>query len=275
MRAASLSPPPVKCTICHCKSKSLLRAAKCGTNSFRLVAPCEAPVTSKVDRLGSKPSFARQLAASPGAIAQRRTGNPSAIPFQRAKPVAATALKTCVARDCTKRLARPGVASKFSSVIGIPSFRAATTTGAVTNPPRLTMWRMSRSRMTCVARRLAAKKLRANFNACFNDGGDAGIGSAIAPAWRNMSASMARVLHKNTLFILGARVASRCAMAIPGLMCPPEPPPANPTAPSCATSCASSCVMNNPRVTWHITWCFYFCVHRAIQIHQCIFHTLT
>ena len=188
-------------------------------------------MTSNVNRSASNPSCSLHWRAFAGATALWRTGNPSAFPSQRAKSLATTALKTCVARDCTNRFALPGVASKLSNVTGIPSFFAANTTGTVTNPPRLTMWRMSYSRITCVARFLAAKKFRTNFNACFNDGGDAGIACAMAPAWRNMSASMARVLHKNTLFMCGARAANRSAIAIPGLMCPPEPPPANPTAP--------------------------------------------
>ena len=129
---------PAKCNTCQCESRSLFFRAKATINEFKLEAPCEAPVTKRHGRTGSSPNRPRHSARPAGAIAERRSGIPTMASANFGISGVSHALTTRCARRAATRFARPGVASKFTSVIGMRSERAAAVTGPVTNPPRLT-----------------------------------------------------------------------------------------------------------------------------------------
>ena len=89
-------------------------------------------------------------------MADRRSGIPTIASANFGSPGVSQALTTRCARRAATRLARPGVASRLTSVIGIRSDRAAAVTGPVTNPPRLTTCSTPSARITSFAVRRPA-----------------------------------------------------------------------------------------------------------------------
>src|SRR5262245_28906384 len=104
-------------------------------NELMLVAPCEAPVMSSVRPSGRRPSVWRHSMGGPAASARRRIGMPTTVDANDGVIGRAIAEITSSQRLAIHRFARPGGASRLTSITGTPQLFAALTEGAATKPP--------------------------------------------------------------------------------------------------------------------------------------------